>query len=216
MLDSSSSIWKTDFEKRVLGFVRDMVTSFDIGEDLTRVGVVTFSDTPRLVIGLDSYTNKQELLQAISPRIVRYTLGGTNTAEALHDVRTTGFHESLTREGVVKIAIVITDGQSWNEKKTIKEAELLKDHGVIVYAIGVGKGVKQEELEGIANQPKEDFVFSVNDFGALSEIRDALAVKACGHEEAVNDQPGNKSSIYQPFFFIYIIINIIKEVPSVA
>ncbi|CAG5120046.1 unnamed protein product [Candidula unifasciata] len=189
VLDSSSSIWKPDFEKRMLGFVRDVVASFDIGRDLTRVGVMTFSDTPRLVIGLDSYTNKQDLLQAISPQIVRYTLGGTNTAEALQDVRKNGFHESITREGVVKIAIVITDGQSWNEKKTIKEAELLKENGVKVYAIGVGKAVKQEELEGIANQPKEEFVFSVNDFGALSEIKDTLAVKACGYEEAFKDQP---------------------------
>lgn len=190
ILDSSSSIWKADFDKRVLGFVRDMVVNFDIGHELTRVGVMTFSDAPHLVIGLDAYSNKQDLLKAISPKVVKYILGGTNTAEALHKARKTAFHESVTREGVDKIAIVITDGQSWNEKKTIKEAEHLRESGVTVYAIGVGKGFKQEELEAIANKPKDDFVFSVDDFAALSEIRDVLAVRACGDEEIMKDQPG--------------------------
>lgn len=187
ILDSSSSIWRQDFEKRVVGFVHDTVTNFDIGEDLTRVGVMTFSDDPRIVIALDSYNNKKDLLKAISPSVVKYTLGGTNTADAIRDVRKIGFSAS-PREDVTKIAVVITDGQSWNERETKKQAALLKDSGVMVYAIGVGKGVKKEELEAIANDPKEDYVFNVDGFSALSELRDVLAIKACG-DTPQNDEP---------------------------
>ncbi|KAH9492718.1 Collagen alpha-4(VI) chain [Bulinus truncatus] len=188
ILDSSSSIWKQDFDKRMLGFVRDVVANFDISPKLTRVGFMTFSDSPKLVFNLDAYSRKRELMDAISPSVIKYSLGGTNTAEALRDVRKFGFLVA-PRDGVTKIAVVITDGQSWDEKETRKQATLLKDYGVMVYAIGVGKSVKDDELEAIASSPREEFVFNVDDFSALSQLRDILAIKACGNDQSQDDQP---------------------------
>lgn len=43
VLDASNSIWPEDFKKQ-LSFVRDLIYIFDISEDKTRVGVITFSD----------------------------------------------------------------------------------------------------------------------------------------------------------------------------
>ncbi len=42
------------------------MSSFDIGEDETRVSVVVYADEPRLAIGLADHFNKQDLLQAVS------------------------------------------------------------------------------------------------------------------------------------------------------
>lgn len=191
VVDSSSSIRQVDFEKRVLGFLRDVIKGFSIGKDKTRVGVMTFSDTPRLVIGLDDYVTKKSLLAAVTPRVVRYTLGKTNTAAAIRDVRKYGFHETVKRgSDVARIAVVITDGKSWDEVETKEQAQKLRDTGVTVYAIGVGKEVKEVELESIANSPMENFVFSVDDFAALSELRGALAAKTCaGDDEMPLSQP---------------------------
>ncbi|XP_055879115.1 collagen alpha-6(VI) chain-like isoform X2 [Biomphalaria glabrata] len=188
ILDSSSSIWEQDFSRRMVGFVRDVVSNFDISPQLTRVGVMTFSDSPKLIINLDSYDNKRELLNAITPSVVKYTLGGTNTARALRDVRKFGFGPAQ-RDGAIKIAVVITDGHSWNEKETQKQANLLRKSDVIVFAIGVGKSAKYDELETIASSPREEFVFSMDDFSALSRLRDLLAIKACGYQHDQKEQP---------------------------
>jgi hypothetical protein len=63
VLDSSSSIWRIDFEESMLGFVRDVIDLFDVGSDRTRVGVITFSDAPQTVLGLASHVHKDELLK---------------------------------------------------------------------------------------------------------------------------------------------------------
>ena len=63
VLDSSSSIWVNDFEDVMLGFVRDVIDFYDVGSDRTRVGIITFSDSPRTVFGLGSHLHKNELLK---------------------------------------------------------------------------------------------------------------------------------------------------------
>ncbi|GFO49159.1 collagen alpha-5(vi) chain [Plakobranchus ocellatus] len=185
ILDTSSSIRKRDFDTSVLRFVRATLSNFDIGENLTRVGVMTFSDKPHLVIPLGAHMDKQMLLDAINRRAVRYTLGGTNTGDALREIRIL----AKWRKNVAKIAVVLTDGQSSDEEKTREEADLLKKDGVKIYAIGVGKATKQAELETIANDPKADFVFSVDGFAALTELQEVLAITACREPVVQADQP---------------------------
>ena len=42
-----------------------MVSTFDIGQDQTRVGVVVFSDKPTMAISLNEFDEKESLLEAI-------------------------------------------------------------------------------------------------------------------------------------------------------
>lgn len=78
VLDSSSSIWIHDFQTNVLGFVRDVIDIFDVSRESTRVGVITFSDTPRTVFGLDSHVHKDELLKVCaSYKVFEMTSGST-------------------------------------------------------------------------------------------------------------------------------------------
>ena len=83
------------------------------------------------------------------------------------------------RDGVVKIAVVITDGKSHDVEATRDEARLLREAGAHVFAIGVGSQFVKEELRLIASRPSDEFVFTVENYRALAQIRHMLALKTC-------------------------------------
>jgi Mg-chelatase subunit ChlD len=58
------------------------------------------------------------------------------------------------------IAVVITDGNSNNRAQTFAEAKKARASGIQVIAIGVGHGINQKELEGIASSPKSQYVYN--------------------------------------------------------
>ena len=70
-------------------------------------------------------------------------------------------------------------GQSTNEQETIKEANKLKGQGVTVFAIGVGSGPRQSELQGMATPNPKSHVFTVTNYNALDRIKATLQQKTC-------------------------------------
>ena len=126
---------------------------------------------------MDSYHDKQALLQAISQ--IKFTGGGTATHLGLQYVRETSFSPAYgARNDVAKIAIILTDGTSNSFNNTIQQAALLKQAGVTVFAIGVGN-INQKELQEIASQPSSSHMFVVNDFNALTQINGSLKQATC-------------------------------------
>ena len=126
---------------------------------------------------MDSYHDKQALLQAISQ--IKFTGGGTATHLGLQYVRETSFSPAYgARNDVAKIAIILTDGTSNSFNNTIQQAALLKQAGVTVFAIGVGN-VYQQELEAIASQPISSHMFVIGNYTALTHIKGSLNDAAC-------------------------------------
>ena len=83
-LDASGSIGFDNFQL-MTQFVGMVIQSLDIdssadGPTISRVGLVTFSDSTVLQFNLDRYTTKAELLQAVN---VPYLTGSTNTEQAI-------------------------------------------------------------------------------------------------------------------------------------
>ena len=79
-----------------------------------------------------------------------------------------------------QIAIVITDGEQTEtgEFTPLDQASQgLKDKGVVVYSLGVGKGVKTEQLRQIASS--NDNVFTSAGFGDLVDVVKPIVVKSC-------------------------------------
>ncbi|CAH1791713.1 unnamed protein product [Owenia fusiformis] len=177
ILDSSSSIWEYDFYTQ-LSFVQDVVKGFHVSQEQTRIGVMTFSSKPHRVFHLNDVESEEEVSEAIER--ISQRIGGTYTAEALQFARTDMFSPNNgARPDTAQIAIVITDGQSYDQEYTVREAKKLQDAGVHVFAIGVGKNVDKQELEAIGSDPDDKFVFTVNSYDALQTIRNLLAMKAC-------------------------------------
>lgn len=168
---------------------------FDIASDKTRVGLISFSHTAKLVLPLDNSLNKKQLMDRISN--IDHIGGGTDTAEALRMVRQDGFRKEIRRPGVAQIVIVLTDGLSANEDLTFREAKLTQSADIKIFAIGIGHGVDLIEVKNIASNPDDNFVFQVNDFNSLETIKDVLAIKTCKVAPVdVKDKPNDQPSMY--------------------
>lgn len=175
-LDASGSIWAPDF-RRQLQFVQEMVSVFEISPDVTQIGVLTFGDFPEKAFHLDKYDNERDVTTAIGQ--IQQSRGDTNTADALHALRRHFFSEEHARQSVVKIAVVITDGLSKDPEATAQQAQLAREAGIHIFAIGVGQAVDMQELLNIASTPQREYTFAVNDYTALKSIKKLLAMKTC-------------------------------------
>lgn len=179
LLDASQSIWIHDFRKQIM-FVQDVVNLFDINANTVRVGVATYSDVVHLQMGLDDYHNKSQLLLAID-KIQHNPGDATNTGHAIKYMMK---HMFKKREGgrphVVRVGIVITDGQSGRLLDTIYQASKARRIGHInMFAIGIGSATNYRELRGIASKPESKHLFNVNTYSNLDAIKEVLAKKTC-------------------------------------
>ncbi|CAI9720129.1 Hypothetical predicted protein [Octopus vulgaris] len=186
VLDDSGSVGSKNFAK-VKTFAQNIVKSFNIGRNKIRVGAITFSDRVKLQFRLNRYYNKKNVLKAINR--IKYKHGSTNTHKALDYLRRLSFRRRAgDRILVPNIAIVLTDGKSNNLSKTKSAALKLRKTGAIVFAIGVGKGIKRSELNVIGSSPRRNHVFSVKGFNVLNSIVKRLTKRTCnGCEKAVAD-----------------------------
>uniref|UniRef100_A0A4W4FGZ2 Collagen, type VI, alpha 4b n=1 Tax=Electrophorus electricus TaxID=8005 RepID=A0A4W4FGZ2_ELEEL len=167
LVDGSASIGLSNFQQ-IRDFLSSLVSNFDIAPNKVRIGLVQFSDTPRTEFYLKTYENKQQILDYI--RQLPYKTGGTNTGLGLEFLLKSHFVEeagSRAKWNVPQISVVITDGNSQDEVEP--HAQELRQKGIKLYAIGI-KDADEKLLKQIANQPYDQYVYSVSDFTALQEI----------------------------------------------
>ncbi|XP_041045239.1 collagen alpha-1(XXII) chain-like [Carcharodon carcharias] len=177
LLDTSYSVGKENFEK-VRQWVANLVGTFDIGPDKTRVGVVSYSDKPHTEFNLGAYENIEDIKQAAAS--IRYRRGNTVTGEAIGYVTLNSFSQQAggrpNDPNIQKVAILLTDGRSQDE--VLPNATLAHSAGIRLFAVGVGDALK-EELEEIASEPKSAHMFHVTDFNAIDKIRGILRQRLC-------------------------------------
>ncbi|XP_052279296.1 cartilage matrix protein-like isoform X3 [Dreissena polymorpha] len=175
-LDASSSIWPEDFKKQ-LAFIRDLISLFDITPTKTRVGLVTFSDTVKPIFDFNTPQTKDHLIDQMAN--ISFMSGRTKTADAIRFIHEQGFSRDVARREVAHIVLIFTDGLSKTPHETAREAELAKRDGIYLFSIGIGSSVERTELQDIASDPDDDFVFHVSNFSVLNTIKNILAIKTC-------------------------------------
>ncbi|XP_029361065.1 collagen alpha-6(VI) chain isoform X2 [Echeneis naucrates] len=176
LVDGSSSIGPSNFEAGK-EFLRNVVSGFDIGPDKVRVGLAQYSDQTYQEFLLKDHMDKQALLSEISE--FPYRTGGTETGKAIDFLLDTYFTKeagSRASQRVPQIAVIITDGDSTDD--VVAPAQRLRQHGVIVFAIGVGDA-NQNELQAIASRPTQRFLFTINSYQALAALRGGLLQTVC-------------------------------------
>ncbi|KAF7237373.1 Collagen alpha-1(XXII) chain [Varanus komodoensis] len=180
ILDASSSVGKEDFEK-VRQWVANLVDTFEIGPDKTRVGVVRYSDRPTTEFDLGRYRTREEIKDAA--KNIKYYGGNTNTGDALRYINTYSFSAAAggrPSDGTIKkVAILLTDGRS--QDHVLDPATAARQAGIRIFAVGVGEALK-EELDEIASEPKSAHVFHVSDYNAIDKIRGKLRRRLCESE----------------------------------
>jgi hypothetical protein len=80
--------------------------------------------------------------------------------------------------GIPKVLLLLTDGYS-NGINPLNPASAVRNLGVNIFSIGVGKSVSSSELNGIASDPDKDYVFRLDNFNELADFVDRVSSVSC-------------------------------------
>lgn len=168
VLDESGSISAADFQLEKQ-FAVDMVNSFSLGESASKIGAVMFSTGARLVLPLTG----SNAVATNTITAVQQAGGFTDTAVGL----STAIDELVVngRPEAADVVILVTDGQSTgNDPVPIADAAR---GSVTFFAVGIGDGVSEAELQAIAGDPGN--YFGAASFSAVGAIREELVMAIC-------------------------------------
>ena len=181
VIDKSGSIRSERF-LAVKEFFVTVIEDLEIGEDGVRIGLVSFEDEARVDFYLDSYTSKEDVIQAV--RVLNYNGGRTNIADALELAREDVLDANRgDRQDVPNFLILFTDGKAnINPDDTIPQAIDTRIAGTHIISIGVGNDIDHFELRGIASDPVEYNVFTVKFFNELPDLQLPLIGATCDGE----------------------------------
>lgn len=189
ILDGSYSVGPENFEI-VKKWLVNITKNFDIGPKFIQVGVVQYSDYPVLEIPLGSHDSGENLMAAMES--IHYLGGNTRTGKAIQFALDYLFAKSS--RFLTKIAVVLTDGKSQDEVKDAAEAA--RDSKITLFAIGVGSETEDAELRAIANKPSSTYVFYVEDYIAISKIREVMKQKLCEGKPSYNLETINNCTFF--------------------
>ncbi|RUS76796.1 hypothetical protein EGW08_015442 [Elysia chlorotica] len=166
-------MWGYQFRYQ-LNLVADIVSEMDIGDGQTRVGLGIFSDKFHSAIPLNNTHDKQTLLNKI--RSAPHIKGQTVISIGLQ-----GLREQLglgqNRPYAPRIGVFFTDGQSPTafSAQAYNNASRAKNDGIFMFAVGIGQSTRESELLDISSDPKRYFLFRVESFASLGNIRSQLS-----------------------------------------
>lgn len=112
MVDSSGSI---EFDRRgdyqlEKDFINRVVNSLQIGQNAVRVGLLIFGTDTENIFYLNSYYDRNQIVQAVNN--MRYMATETNIARAFETARDQQFQQARgDRPDVPNVIITITDGK---------------------------------------------------------------------------------------------------------
>ncbi|XP_026858408.2 collagen alpha-6(VI) chain isoform X1 [Electrophorus electricus] len=182
LVDGSWSIGTENFQK-MRDFLITLVQSFDVSPDRVRIGLVQYGSSPHTEFYLNSYQDKQKILESIAN--LPYKGGGTRIGLGLEFLLREHFVEaagSRGKEGVPQIGVVITDGQSQDDVEPL--AQEMKQQGIVLYVIGI-KHADMQQLKEIATEPHDHHIYSLDDFTALQGISQSFIQVLCTTVEEV-------------------------------
>ncbi|XP_053495218.1 integrin alpha-M isoform X2 [Ictalurus furcatus] len=135
--------------------------------------VAQYSSKFQIHIKFNSFSSTDQI------RGINQIRGGTYTATAIKRVVAELFtSEAGARENANRVLVVITDGESHDRSELGNAAQDAEQKKITRYAIGVGSAFNspsaENELKTIASDPDDKYVFKVNDFSVLKEIRETL------------------------------------------
>ncbi|XP_046370541.1 collagen alpha-1(XII) chain-like [Haliotis rufescens] len=174
LLDGSGSEGNKDFGYQK-NFAKLVVGELHIGDNATRVAMVTFSTGANKNFDFKDGRSPNTVNHNIDR--VHYPNGESYTHLGLQYLHDHTFAQRESRYGTKHIAVVLTDGRSNEENLTKQQAARLKASGVLVIAVGIGAGVQMTELKNIASGDK--YVVTVDEPKDLDKIHDKVVDLLC-------------------------------------
>lgn len=155
----------------VRDFVQRVIETLSVDDKRDRVSVVQYSREPAVQFYLNTYTTKDDILDAV--RGLRHKGGRPlNTGAALQYLRDNVFTSSAGSrlgEGVPQVLLLISGGRSSDSVSA--PASALKQLGVLTFAIGT-RNADRTELQKISHEPRH--ALTVSDFADLPNVQQQL------------------------------------------
>uniref|UniRef100_A0A8C6CX76 Collagen alpha-3(VI) chain n=1 Tax=Moschus moschiferus TaxID=68415 RepID=A0A8C6CX76_MOSMO len=170
LIDGSNNTGSVNFAV-ILDFLVNLLERLSIGTQQIRVGVVQYSDEPRTMFSLNSYSTKAQVLDAVK---ALGFIGGelANVGLALDFVVENHFTRaggSRVEEGVPQVLVLISAGPSSDEIRDGVVA--LKQASVFSFGLGA-QAASKAELQHIATN--DNLVFTVPEFHSLGDVQEQL------------------------------------------
>ena len=159
LLDITQGSFTTENFDNVLNSIKALYNSFVIGPSMTRVGVVTYEDIPKVAIPLARYKSQAELDPAVDQISLGSSPGPGSLGEGLLITRTELF-KGNTRPETPKILVVITGAEAGDDVE-LPSVEL-RDMNTTVFVIGVGDGIDKTQLGVVASPPSSEHVIEAD------------------------------------------------------
>ncbi|XP_050390698.1 uncharacterized protein LOC130010268 [Patella vulgata] len=214
LIDGSGSIGPLNFDI-TRQFMIEVTNRLFISPEGTQAAAVQFSSSAQIEFYLNDHSTEGSLKRAIGG--IAYGGGSTNTATGLNLAANQVFvAENGMRNHSAKVALVLTDGHSNDQMATEEASQLLKSKGVTVFAIGVGDGINENELQAISSDPDCTHVFILKDFSEVETIINAIQKRACQALLVVEREPGDDSGEIEkhiPFTGNETTVNLIIPAP---
>uniref|UniRef100_A0AAR2KPY8 VWFA domain-containing protein n=1 Tax=Pygocentrus nattereri TaxID=42514 RepID=A0AAR2KPY8_PYGNA len=180
VLDGSNSIYPwPDVQK----FLNKFLGSLDVGPDKAQVSLIQYSNDLSFQFYLNTYQSKDEMLK-VAATIEQKTGDVTNTFAAIDSARyvLAFLPGNGGRPDATKVMVVVTDGESADGYKSKEVIERCEKDNIIRFGIAVRSQLKYiadivkftKEIETIASNPKENYVFNVSNEAGLVNIAGTL------------------------------------------
>nr|XP_008528449.1 PREDICTED: collagen alpha-3(VI) chain [Equus przewalskii] len=176
LIDGSNNTGSVNFAV-IRDFLVNLLERLSIGTQQIRVGVVQYSDEPRTMFSLDTYSTKAQVLDAV--KALGFTGGElANVGLALDFVVENHFTRaggSRVEEGVPQVLVLISAGPSSDEIRDGVVA--LKQASVFSFGLGA-QAASKAELQHIATN--DNMVFTVPEFRSFGDLQEQLLLYIVG------------------------------------
>ncbi|KAM9782555.1 collagen alpha-6(VI) chain-like [Neosynchiropus ocellatus] len=184
LVDTSGSIKEKEF-KNMQTFMASVVSQTNVGYSYTQFGLILYSTDASSVFTLEKHDSSRGVLQAISNLQPPRQVTGANTGKAL-EFSLKAFDKvngGRSAEGVPQLLIVITGGEATDPNNLEKPAKALRDAGINVYSVGMGKADK-EQLKVMAGFGRHYYIDNFDDPQLLKSVANAV----CNESNLVCEQ----------------------------
>ncbi|XP_026902694.2 collagen alpha-3(VI) chain isoform X2 [Acinonyx jubatus] len=176
LIDGSNNTGSVHFAV-IRDFLVNLLERLAVGTQQIRVGVVQYSDEPRTMFSLDTYSTKVQVLDAV--KALAFTGGElANIGLALDFVVENHFTRaggSRVEEGVPQVLVLISAGPSSDE---IRDGVIaLKQASVFSFGLGT-QAASRAELQHIATS--DNLVFTVPEFRSFGDLQEQLLLYIVG------------------------------------
>ncbi|XP_065672706.1 uncharacterized protein LOC101240329 isoform X2 [Hydra vulgaris] len=159
IIDSSGSL--RDQYHQEIEFLINLAKTFNISKNGAHAGVITFSSRAVLNIKLNQYYDQEQFEFAIDEiaymgYVTRIDLALRKALEMFDEI-------NGARKNIPQLLFLLTDGEQYAGDGVVDEnpanvAQLVRDRGIEIIAVGIGSGVNQSELNTITGSTEKVFL----------------------------------------------------------